>query len=115
MSISGSETRSGIQKALEDQTEVDRIDVGNAHAVRHEAAGSRPAPGADRNPLLPRMADEVPDDQEVPGYFIRLIISISYESARSYSSMVWRSMPAAASCCNRTNRCLNPSRATCSK
>ncbi len=57
----------GIQKALEDQIEVDRIDVGDAQAVRHEAAGGRPAPGADRNPLLPRVADEVPDDQEVPG------------------------------------------------
>ena len=115
MSISGSDDALGIQKALEDQAEVDRIDVGDAHAVRHEAAGGRPAPGTDRNPLLPRVADEVPDDQEVPGYFIRLIISISYESALSYSSIVWRSVPAAASCCNRINRCLNPSRATCSK
>ncbi len=46
----------GIQKALEDQVEVDRIDVGDAQAVRHEAAGGRPAPGTDRNPLLPRVA-----------------------------------------------------------
>ena len=82
-----------VQEALEDQIEVDRIDVGDPHAVRDQAAGRRAAARADRNALLARVADEVPDDQEVPGYFICLIISISYDRRRSYSSMVWRSAP----------------------
>ncbi len=67
----------GIQEALEDQVVLDRIDVGDAQAVGDEAAGRRAAARADRDALLARVADEVPDDQEVPGYFICLIISIS--------------------------------------
>ncbi len=67
----------GVEEALEDEVEVDRIDVGDAQAVGDEAAGRRAAARADRNALLARVADEVPDDQEVPGYFICLIISIS--------------------------------------
>ena len=55
-----------IQKAFEDEVEVDRVDVGDPHAVCDEAAGGRPAPGTDRDTLLARVADEVPDDQEVP-------------------------------------------------
>ena len=67
----------GIQEALENQVVRDRIDVGDAQAVGDEAAGGGAAAGADRNALFARVADEVPDDQEVPGYFICLIISIS--------------------------------------
>ena len=67
----------GIQEALEDEVEVDRIDVGDPQAVGDQAAGRRAAARADRNPLLARVADEIPDDQEVPGYFICLIMSIS--------------------------------------
>ncbi len=67
----------GVEEALEDQVEVDRVDVGDPQAVGDEAAGSRSAPGPDRNALLARVADEVPHDQEVPGYFIFLIISSS--------------------------------------
>ena len=100
----------GVEEALEDQVEVERIDVGDPQAVGDQAAGRRAAARADRNALLARVADEVPDDQEVPGYFIFLIISISYASRRSYSSIVWRSAPAAASCCSRGSRCAKPSR-----
>ena len=44
-----------------------------------------------------------------------MIISTSYESRRSYSSMVWRSVPEAASCRSRGSRSLKPSRTTRSK
>ena len=59
------------------QVVVDRIDVGDPQAVGDEAAGRRAAARADRDALLARVADEVPDDHEVPGYFIFLIMSIS--------------------------------------
>ena len=55
----------GVEEALEDQVELERIDVGDAQAVGDQAAGRRPAARADRNAPLARVADEVPDDQEV--------------------------------------------------
>ena len=67
----------GVEEALEDEVVLDRIDVGDLQAVGDEAAGRRAAARPDRDPLLARVADEVPDDQEVPGYFICLIISTS--------------------------------------
>ena len=66
-----------IEEALENQVVVQRVDVGDAQRPGHEAAGRRAAAGADRNAVLARVADEVPDDQEVPGYSIFLIIAIS--------------------------------------
>ena len=57
----------GVEEALEDEVVLDRIDVGDAQAVGDEAAGRRAAAGADRDRLLARVADEVPDDEEVPG------------------------------------------------
>ena len=105
----------GVEEALEDQIEVDRVDVGDPHAVGDQAAGGGAAAGADRDAALAGVADEVPDDQEVPGYFICLIISSSYARRRSYSSTVCRSVPASASCCSRGSRCAKPSRATFSK
>ncbi len=57
----------GVEEPLEDQIEAKRIDVRDPHAVRHEAAGRRPAAGPDWNALLAGVADEVPDDEEVPG------------------------------------------------
>ncbi len=105
----------GVQEAFEDQVEVDRVDVSDPQAVGDKAACRRSAPGTDRNPLLARVADEVPHNQEIPGYFICLIISISYESRRSYSSTVWRSAPAFASCFSRGSRSRKPCRVTCSK
>ena len=52
----------GIEEALEDEVVLDRIDVGDAQAVGDEAAGGRAAARPDRNRLLARVADEVPDD-----------------------------------------------------
>src|SRR6185436_18297484 len=54
-----------VQEALEDQVALDRVDVGDAHGVGHEAAGRRAAARAHRDALLARVADEVPDDEEV--------------------------------------------------
>ena len=56
----------GVQEPLEDQVEVQRIDVGDVEAVGHDAARRRPAARADGDALLARVADEIPDDQEVP-------------------------------------------------
>ncbi len=68
----------GIQEPLEDQVEVQGIDVGDVEGVGHDAARRRSAARTDRYALLARVADEIPDDQEVPAYFICLIIAISY-------------------------------------
>ena len=96
----------GVEEALEDQVEVDRIDVGDPHAAGDQAAGRRAAARADRNALLARVADEVPDDQEVPGYFICLIISISYDEPPlvlvDACGAARRAPPAA---CSRGSRC----------
>ena len=43
-----------VQEALEDEVVLDRVDVGDAEAVRHEAARGRAAARADGDPLLPR-------------------------------------------------------------
>ena len=56
----------GVEEALEDQVELDRIDVGDLHAPRDHRAGRRSAARADRDAGLAREADEIPHDQEVP-------------------------------------------------
>src|SRR3569623_3303577 len=55
----------GIQEPLEQQLELDRIDIGDAHRPRDRAAGARAAPRADRDAVILRPVDEVPDDEEV--------------------------------------------------
>ena len=67
----------GVEEALEQQVVVQRIDVGDLEAPRDQAARGRAAARADGNALLAGIADEVPDDHEVPGYPIFLIIAIS--------------------------------------
>ena len=57
----------GVQVPLEDQLVLDRIDVRDAQAVGDEAARGRAAPRPNRDPVLSRVLDEVPDDQEVSG------------------------------------------------
>ncbi len=59
----------GIEEALEQQAEADRIEIGDGQRVGHERAGARAAAGADRNALRLRPLDEVGDDQEVAGIF----------------------------------------------
>src|SRR6185436_20309181 len=62
----------GVQEPLEVQVKVERIDVGDAQAVRDEAARRRTTARSDRNAPLPGVADEIPDDQEVPRVLHRL-------------------------------------------
>ena len=64
----------GIEKALEEQIVFERIDVGDAQRVADQAAGRRAASRAHGNALGARVADEIPDDQEV---------TLSSASARS--------------------------------
>src|SRR5882672_8016588 len=56
-----------IEKALEQQVELERIYVGNPQRVGDERARGRSSPGAYRNVLLSRRLDEVGDDEEIAG------------------------------------------------
>src|SRR5213075_511852 len=55
----------GIQEPLEDQTELERIDIGNAQDKGDERSGRRTTTGAHRNSALLREMNEVPDDQKI--------------------------------------------------
>ena len=54
-----------IQEALEQQVVAQRVDVGDTQRVGDQAAGHRAAPRPHRDVVLARIADEIPDDQEV--------------------------------------------------
>ncbi len=55
----------GIEEAFEDQVVFQRVDVGDAHDERHQAADHRTAPRPDRDVGFLGEADDVPDDQEI--------------------------------------------------
>ena len=55
----------GIEEALEQQAVAQRIEVGDAQAVRHHRAGRAAAAWPDADAVLARVADQVPHDQEV--------------------------------------------------
>src|SRR5579883_69036 len=55
----------GIEKALEEQRVLERIDIGDFHDIADQRAGGGAAAGADRNVMLAGVADEVPNDEEV--------------------------------------------------
>src|SRR4029078_3549642 len=57
----------GIEKALEIQVEVQRVDVRDLQRERDETAGRRPAARADGNAALARVSNEIPEDQEIAG------------------------------------------------
>ena len=57
----------GIEEALEQQVEAERIEVGDGQRIGDERAGARAAARPDRDALLLRPLDEVGDDQEVAG------------------------------------------------
>ncbi len=59
----------GIEEALEQETEADRIEIGDAQRVGHERTRARAAAGTDRDTLLFRPGDEVGNDQEVARIF----------------------------------------------
>jgi hypothetical protein len=56
----------GVEEALEQQLELERIDIGDPQRPRDHRAGARAAARPDRDPVLLGPVDEVPDDQEVP-------------------------------------------------
>ena len=55
----------GVQEPLEQQPVVDRVEIGDAQAVRNGAPRRRAAPGPHPDAGLTGMADEVPRDEEV--------------------------------------------------
>ena len=55
----------GIEEALEQQAEADRIEVGDGQRIGDQRSRAGAAPRPDRNALGLRMLDEVGDDQEV--------------------------------------------------
>ena len=57
----------GVQEALKQQPEAQRIEVGDGERPGDNRAGARAAAGTDRDPLRLRPLDEVGDDQEVAG------------------------------------------------
>ena len=57
----------GIEEALEQQAEAQRIEVGDGERIGDQRAGARAAARADRDALRLRPLDEVGDDQEVAG------------------------------------------------
>ena len=61
----------GIEEALEQQPEADRIEIGDGQRVGDQRAGAGAAARPDRNALRLRPLDEVGDDEEVAGKFHR--------------------------------------------
>src|SRR5580698_7478110 len=57
----------GIQESLKQKLVVKRIQVGNAQRVRNQRSGSRTAARTDGNVVFSRVADKVPDDEEISG------------------------------------------------
>ena len=62
----------GIEEALEEKVVVERIDVGDAHRIRDQRARAGAAAGTDRDAVVLRVLDEVPDHEEVAGEAHRL-------------------------------------------
>jgi hypothetical protein len=54
-----------VQEALEQEVETQRIDLRDPQRPRDDGSGRAAPSGTDRDALLPRLADEVGDDQEV--------------------------------------------------
>ena len=55
----------GIQEALEEQIELQRIDVRDSEHVCHHRTGRRTTPRSHGNAALFRVMDEVPDDEKI--------------------------------------------------
>jgi hypothetical protein len=54
-----------IQKALEEQHILQRIDIRDLHRIGHQRPRCRSAPRPHRYPVIARVLDEVPHDQEI--------------------------------------------------
>ena len=55
----------GIQEPFEQQLELDRINVGDAHGVGNQRTCRRTTPRSDRDAVFFGPVDEVPDDEEI--------------------------------------------------
>ena len=55
----------GIEEPLEDQSVLQRIDIGNSEDIGDDRTRGRTATRSDRNAALFREMDEVPDDEEI--------------------------------------------------
>ena len=55
----------GVQETLEHQLKTQRINVGNAQGISHQGTRTRTTTRPNRDALLTRPLDEVPNDQEV--------------------------------------------------
>ena len=55
----------GIEKSLEQQIVLDRIDISDPQTIRRERSGGRAPARTDRNALLAGIFDKIPDDQKV--------------------------------------------------
>ncbi len=58
-----------IQEAFEEQTVLERVDIGDSHGIADQASGGGAASRSDRDALFFREANEIPDDQEVSAEF----------------------------------------------
>ena len=56
-----------VQEPLEEKVVADRVEIDDAKAVGDTAARGRATPGTDPDPRLPRVVDDVPDDEEIAG------------------------------------------------
>ncbi len=56
-----------IQKALEQQLMLQRVEIGNSQRVGNQRPGSRSAPRPHRNVVFFRITDEVPHNQKISG------------------------------------------------
>ena len=59
----------GIEKALEQKPEPDRVEIGDGERVGDQRAGAGAAARPDRNALRLRPLDEIGDDEEIAGIF----------------------------------------------
>ena len=57
----------GIEEALEDQAEAERVDIGDTEHIRDDRTSRRATPRADGDSLLLRVVDEIPDDEKITG------------------------------------------------
>ena len=57
----------GIQEALEEQLVLQGIDIGDPQRIGNQRARGRSAARSHRNAMLARVADKIPDNQEVSG------------------------------------------------
>ena len=56
-----------VQEPFKDQVVLQRVDVGDARQIGHDAAGSTASPRPHRDIVGPAVVDEIPDDEEIAG------------------------------------------------